>query len=319
MSGRVLLTHLATGRVVSERTDHTKYVVKLASWQDATGVWVATAAWDAKIFLYHMPLPSMTTEAASSTLALGDPIGTLTLGTNPESIIFVPHPELPTPVLLVGRRDSTFLYYYGMPTTSQPGDTSPPPLLPLLGQQNLAPHSNAWISFSPSAFALSPLDPSVLAVATSATPHMKLIIARLLLPPPPLANGMPAVPDQPTYTTQTGQARASLALQDREAAAIMVHCSTMAPQTAYSTPGLAWRPDGSGVWVNGDDGVIRGVEAATGKIVAHLKGGHEAGAKIRCLWAGRLRDSDGKKNQELLISGGFDRRLIVWSSADAAT
>lgn len=43
--------------------------------------------------------------------------------------------------------------------------------------------------------------------------------------------------------TPASQARAALALQDRETAAILIHCTTLAPQTAYSTPALSWRPD----------------------------------------------------------------------------
>ena len=81
----------------------------------------------------------------------------------------------------------------------------------------------------------------------------------------------------------------------------------MAPQTPYSTPAVAWRPDGSGVWVNGDDGAVRGIEASTGKVACTLRG-HEDGSKVRCLWAGRV---DGV---EWMVSGGFDQRLIVWAA-----
>ena len=85
----------------------------------------------------------------------------------------------------------------------------------------------------------------------------------------------------------------------------MIHCTTFAPQTAYSTPAVAWRPDGSGVWVNGDDGAIRGIETSSGKVISTLQG-HEEGSKVRCLWAGEV------EGEELLVSGGFDQRLIVW-------
>lgn len=64
------------------------------------------------------------------------------------------------------------------------------------------------------------------------------------------------------------------------------------------------------MWVNGDDGVLRGIEAKTGKIIATLTNGHEVGSKIRSIWAG-LVDIDGVK-EEWVISGGFDKRLVIW-------
>ena len=114
----------------------------------------------------------------------------------------------------------------------------------------------------------------MLAVATSHLPHLKVIVVRLLFPD---TSGRP---DQEAPQTAAAVARADLALQDKEDAAISLQVSTMAPQTPYSTPQIAWRPDGSGVWVNGDDGVVRGVEIKTGKVVALLRA-HEAGSKVR--------------------------------------
>lgn len=114
--------------------------------------------------------------------------------------------------------------------------------------------------------------------------------------------------------TQAAQARGVLAIQDREDAAILSNTNTLAPQTAYSTPQVCWRPDGSGLWVNGDDGVIRGVEASTGKVVATLRNGHELGSKIRTIWAGWVKVDE--KQEEWIVSGGFDRKLIVWRNGD---
>lgn len=144
------------------------------------------------------------------------------------------------------------------------------------------------------------------------TPHMKLLIVKLLLPP--TRSSGPAAdtslgPDGPV--TQASQARAELAVADKEEAAILVNVSTLAPQTSYSTPRLVWRPDGSGVYVSSDDGVVRGIEAKSGKLISSLKA-HEPGSKIRCLWAGHLTNDDEKT--ECLISGGFDQKLIVWRS-----
>ncbi|KAF2815422.1 WD40 repeat-like protein [Mytilinidion resinicola] len=312
MSGRIKLFNLKSEAVLDERRDHTKYVVRLTSWQRAGEAYVASAGWDTKVFVYHIEV------AEDQDLKIGKPIATLDLPSNPEALLFVEHPESSRPLLLLSRRDSTFIYYYSVP---RPEDDSRK--LVLIGKQNLAPHSNAWVAFTPAALAICPTDPSILAVATSAVPHMKLIIVRLLLPPftdsstvagersPESRLGL-----QEAHTTQASQARAALVVQDREEAAILVQCTTLSPQTQYSTPALVWRPDGSGVWVNSDDGVIRGIEASTGKVIVTLEG-HEAGSKIRCLWAGKLRrpGADGQeKEEEWVVSGGFDRKLIVWKT-----
>lgn len=100
-----------------------------------------------------------------------------------------------------------------------------------------------------------------------------------------------------------------LVVEDQEDAAIQLNVNIFAPQTPYSTPQVSWRPDGSGVWVTAEDGVVRGLDATTGKIYATLKGGHEPGSKIRSLWAG-IVDVDGEE-EEWVISGAFNKRLTV--------
>ncbi|OQO12770.1 hypothetical protein B0A48_02234 [Cryoendolithus antarcticus] len=296
MSGQLVLVDM-TGQVVEKRRDHTKYVVQIAISQDTDHPLIATAGWDNKVNIYS---PSLDLPPK-----IGEPTASITLPTKPESILFLQHPDSDEPILVLSRTDSSHLHYY---TTS-----SPPRYL---GRQNLAPHSNAWVSFTPSSMSICPTDPTLVAVATSAVPSMKLLIARLLIPS---WEGEPILPNAELVTlrtsllddnpnasgTQASQARAALLVADREHAAILIHCTTLAPQTAYSTPAVVWRPDGSGVWVNGDDGVIRGIEVSTGKIVATLKG-HEPGSKVRCLWAGEVAE------KEVLVSGGFDQKLIRW-------
>lgn len=303
MSGQLHLSDYA-GAVLQKRRDHSKYVVRVAIHDDPSVPVIATAGWDNKILIYR---PKTT---SSTDVELGEPIAQIPLSTKPEAIIFVKHPENNEPILLVGRTDSTLLSYYTIEDTPR-----------LLGTQNLAPHSNAWVAFSPSTMELCPTDPTLVAVGTSSVPHMKLLIVRLLFPPlesvtapaPPTAIlSAPASmldPDDPARETQASQARAALIIANREDAAIQIHSTTMAPQTIYSTPAVAWRPDGSGVWVNGDDGNVRGIEVKTGKVAVTLRG-HEAGSKVRCLWAGIVDD------REVLVSGGFDHRLIVWNIDD---
>lgn len=289
MSGNLAMSNLQ-GKVIEKRRDHAKYVVQIAVHESEHVTWLATAGWDAKVHLYRFDL------ASDELPGLAPPVATIPLPTNPEALLFIKHPDSGSPVLIVTRRDSTHLFYYSVDSEAR-----------LLGQQNLAPHSNAWIAFTPSALALCPTDDSLVAVATSAVPHMKLLFVRLMVPS--LDGDASLASIVPAEETQASQARTALALQDRESAAIMIQCNTMAPQTAYSTPALTWRPDGTGVWVNADDGAVRGIETATGKIIATLKG-HDPGSKIRCLTAGWVTENGEK--QEWLVSGGFDHKLIVW-------
>ncbi|KAF3045443.1 hypothetical protein E8E12_004665 [Didymella heteroderae] len=257
MSGKLLLYDTVSDQILDERKDHSKYVVKIACWSDEDSVVVASAGWDSKVFLYRIHI-------GGGAPRIGAPLSTLSLTSIPETLLFVRSPEDGTPILLVARRDSTFLYYYSIPPVNASA-------FRLLGKQNLAPQSNAWVAFTPADVRLCPTDPSVVAVATSSTPHMKILILRLLLPPKQRAETVDTVESEaaePVALTQASQARAELLIADREEAAILVNVSTMAPQTAYSTPRLTWRPDGTGLYVSSDDGVVRGVEANSGKLIA---------------------------------------------------
>ncbi|KAL2007923.1 hypothetical protein VTN00DRAFT_7905 [Thermoascus crustaceus] len=322
MSGQLLL--LRDSQILDRRKDHTKYAVKVVTYEvkdegegPSCNVWIATAGWDAKILIYRMTI------TPEGSISIGDPVASIRLATNPESILFVRSTEESGDLmLLASRRDSTFLYFYDLepPSTAAGLEGNKPHECRLLGKQNLAPHSQAWVTFSPSCLALSPHDPGLLAVATSTLPHMKVMIVRLLFPSKESISGITVALEsaslaEPEPQTQASQARAELALQNREDAAILIQANTLAPQTAYSTPQVVWRPDGSGLWVNGDDGVIRGVEAKTGKVVATLKDGHEVGSKVRSIWAGWVTGNgkeEGQKREEWVLSGGFDKRLIVW-------
>lgn len=304
MSGKLLLYDTVSDQILDEKKDHSKYVVKIACWPDGDSFLVASAGWDSKVFLYRI--------FTGEDPRIGEPLAALTLASIPETLLFVRSPENGFPILLVARRDSTFLYYYSVPQRSES-------TFELLGKQNLAPHSNAWVAFTPADVHICPTDPSVVAVATSSTPHMKILILKLLLPPT-RATGTNEIAEpeitEPAELTQASQARAELLVADREEAAILVNVSTMAPQTAYSTPRLTWRPDGTGLYVSSDDGVVRGVEANSGKLIASMEG-HEPGSKLRCLWAGILEThnseaSDSTRAREVLISGGFDQRLVLW-------
>jgi len=140
MSGKLTLYNTVHDKIIDERKDHSKYVVKIVSRSEEDSLWVASAGWDSKVIVYRM---------SGSGVRIGQPAATLTLPSIPETLAFVPSPDGTKPVLLVARRDSTCLHYYSMP--DRDSDT-----LSLLGRQNLAPHSNAWISFTPSDVQICP-------------------------------------------------------------------------------------------------------------------------------------------------------------------
>lgn len=320
MSGQLLLQRGT--ETLDCRKDHAKYAVKVVAHEEGdaedgnTHVWVATAGWDSKIVLYRLSVPNEGPEIAGGgggAVTLGEPAAYISLASNPESMLFVRHIDTGELILLVSRRDSTHLYYYQVNSTNAPT----PYECPLLGTQNLAPHSNAWVAFSPSCLALSPDDPGLLAVAASTTPHMKVLLVRLLFPSQSESSDRSDRDGTEPRATQATQALAALSLQNKEDAAILTQANTFAPQTAYSTPQVVWRPDGSGVWVNGDDGVIRGIERRTGKVAVMLKDGHDTGYKVRSIWAGWVDvvGDDGEVvREEWLVSGGFDKKLIVWKA-----
>ncbi|KAG0161481.1 hypothetical protein PDIDSM_9015 [Penicillium digitatum] len=226
MSGQLLLQHGT--QTLDSRKDHAKYAVKVVSYEDKADPskwWVATAGWDERVFLYCLHIPD---EADAPVLRIGEPVTRIELNSNPESLLFVPHVDTDELLLVVSRRDSTYIYYYQVEAASEETDTpsenhsataeKSPREARLLGQQNLAPHSNAWVAFSP-AYMLSPQDPGLLAVATSTLPHMKVIIVRLLFPEAKTAPA-PEIRSQALRHWQN--------LQNREDAAILVQANLRA-------------------------------------------------------------------------------------------
>ncbi|KLJ09742.1 hypothetical protein EMPG_14840 [Blastomyces silverae] len=317
MSGQLLL--FQGPKLMASRKDHTKCAVAVVAFQEEPPVfqttWLATAGWDSRIYIYRVTVPDV-----GAQLTIGEPLAIIKTATVPECILFMRSQATGDLVLLASLRDSTNLHYYLVESPLNRLErghrtiSNEPRECPLLGKQNLAPHSNAWVAFSPACFALSPRDPTLLAVATSSQPYMKLMFVRILMPSPsPSASPEPRQ-NSGRRVTQASQAMADLGIHNREDAAIVAQVNTMAPQTAYSTPQVVWRPDGSGVWVNGEDGVIRGIEARTGKLVVSLTGGHEPDTKVRSIWAGWVRVNDGENGlEERLVSGGFDKKLIMWT------
>ncbi|EDN08273.1 predicted protein [Histoplasma mississippiense (nom. inval.)] len=305
VSGELLL--FQGPRAIASRKDHTKHAVDVVSFQEeppeVQTTWLATAGWDSRIYIYSITLLDV-----GAQITIGEPLAVIKTATVPECILLMRSESTGDLVLLASRRDSTCLFYYLVESPfnrlerghRMNAKSQQLYECPLLGKQDLAPNSNAWAAFSPACFAPSPRDPMLLAVATSSKPYMHVIFVRVLMPFPSASTS-----PTPGLGAAWRASQASQSMADREAAAILAHVNAIAPQTAFSIPKLVWRPDGSGVWVNGEDGVIRGIEAKTGKLVASLRGGHEPGSKVRTISAGWARVDYGENRfEECLVSGG---------------
>ncbi|KAK9237226.1 WD40-repeat-containing domain protein [Lipomyces kononenkoae] len=141
------------------------------------------------------------------------------------------------------------------------------PVLSEAARHNLNPDGTSWVSFCAMDMSLDPVDHKFLVVATSTVPQMRFMM-----------------------------------LQSRSDQ-ILKNVSTKAPQDAYSSARICWRPNGTGFWCNGDDGIIRGIELSTGNVVAELK--HHDG-KVKAMFAGIV------EGREVLVTGGFDKTIAVW-------
>ncbi|ETN36944.1 uncharacterized protein HMPREF1541_07931 [Cyphellophora europaea CBS 101466] len=329
MDGSVSIHDIGTFRTLATIKAHSSYAVQVVPTWDNGNLLVATAGWDKKISIHYPQIRDQPrdAEAAPSAITFPATFTTLSAPHNVQSLIFARHPDTSALYLIYTARDSIYLHYVLLtpnPATNDSHEaTSTPYTATPAGRQSLAPQQHAtWTSFTPSWIEACPTDPTLLAIATSHTPSMKLILARLLFPSA-----------TSTSTSNTSSLHPQTGTQDE--LAIKLVCTTSAPQNDYSTPRCAWRPDGSGVWVSGDDGVVRGVDAETGKVVVSLKPrkengrgegllGHDPGSKIRALWAGVIGDEDvddegqgqgqgqGQGRREVLISAGFDRKVLIW-------
>ncbi|CAZ85179.1 unnamed protein product [Tuber melanosporum] len=143
------------------------------------------------------------------------------------------------------------------------------PSLPVHSKRNLSPTTTSWVTFHAMFILPHPNDSSLLGIVTSSVPHMKFLLVRV------------------------------------DSEEVIMEVFTGAPQSVYSTAVFGWRAGGDGVWVNGDDGVVRGIERKTGKVMARLRAS-EGSEKVRSLWTGVVG------GQEVLVTGGFDKGIKVW-------
>ncbi|KAI3402779.2 hypothetical protein KGF56_004453 [Candida oxycetoniae] len=168
-------------------------------------------------------------------------------------------------------------------------------------------------SFMPRCMIISQSLPSsidevpLIAVATSHEPYMRIIIVSL-----------------EEFQNRKNCAFSISRLQ------IIRNSKTTSPQDKFSQPIISWRLGSRtqleenqnrifGLWIMGDDGVIRGLDVVDNKVVIELKetegAKEEKEKKGHTGHNGRIKnfisyiDSNG---EEILLSAGVDKRVILW-------
>lgn len=136
-------------------------------------------------------------------------------------------------------------------------------------------------------------DTTLIAIGTSHIPYMRLIILTLPDLIPLISDLYDELPKE-QHLTSTPIHRGH----------ILVNYNTLAPQDKYSTGVVCWRIDNSGIWISGDDGIIRGIDLKNGEIVKELGKGHDK--RIKCMIIDELN------SKEIIISSGIDKHLNYW-------
>lgn len=196
-------------------------------------------------------------------------------------------------VVLAGIQDSTLLHYLLIP--SEVGSNGVAQSLETLAKLNLldAEFASSFVVFSPMAIDLYTDEKTGIqrfAIATSHSPYMRVIIGQV-----------ERADSSKTTTNQDGEETLGLIEHN-----LLAH----APQDKFSMPKIKWSHNGNGVWITGDDGLVRGIEIETGKLVVELgKGKHTD--KIRDLDIATIPAlNKDDKPQDILISGGADKRVF---------
>lgn len=126
----------------------------------------------------------------------------------------------------------------------------------------------------------------LIAVATSHEPYMRLILVSLK----EFDTLFKTIEDRETIPTKRNQ--------------ILKNLNTMAPQDKYLAPQIEWRSDGSGIWVVGEDGILRGIDLSKEQVIVEVPA-HKG--KIKTFTSGL--DINGN---EINVSCGTDRDIKLW-------
>lgn len=275
MDGKIKLFKLDEDKVsmISEVQLHKRLVTDFKVWidQDDGTPFICSIGWDFQLKISRIVNDSI------------EIISNFKLLSNATSIELGIYRK--TPIVFLTRLDSTQLSLF---TFKQPHIFE-------ISRISLNDAEFSTHGFTPMSISLTShkLDSNTfIAVGTSHVPYMRLIIIKL----PPL---------DPLLTNLEIETEQHLTSAQVHRGLIIGNYNTLSPQDKYSQGVVHWRNDGSGVWISGDDGIIRGLDLKNGEVVQEHKG-HDK--RIKCLVVDELQGQG-----EVLISSGIDKKLIYWS------
>lgn len=230
-------------------------------------------------------------------------IGEFSLPTNPTCVSLSLDEKTKLPILLVGRMDSTLLSMFAI----RKNDAVEIARISL----NDSEFSN--YSFQPMSIANS--QKNIFSIGTDHLPYMRLIT--VILPSieeivgnkkyhPAISNStsldaqLDSIASQ-QETIQTINSKVPVVRQ-----LIISNYNTMSPQDKYSNAIVLPRYHENGVWIVGDDGIIRGFDLSSGKIKANLKGNS---GRAKCASVGHQ-----KSGEYLIFCGALDKKIKMWTS-----
>ncbi|KAG7745659.1 hypothetical protein KL930_000650 [Ogataea haglerorum] len=268
--------------LLSEKQLHKRLVLqmKFQKMDRKTGFLVSTG-WDSKLVATRVNLEDGTTEKLNE-------VSLLTRA----SCLLITADSSNYPVILVGRTDTSMVGVYTIHDS-----------IFEIGRVALNDSEFSSHSFHPMAFAKTENDTVV--AATNHTPYMRLITFKI----PTIADliGVEETEVAPKVAAASVLASDSESFQTNVTIRrniIISNFNSMSPQDKFSDPIVRTRPHKDGVWIFGDDGVVRGFDVGTGSVVEELKT-HEG--RIKSAFVADVGDTE-----TIVSCGAVDRVASVW-------
>lgn len=294
MDGQFIVTQMGTDAVLGRVKAHNRFINAMS--YDSKSQMLASAGYDGQIKVYKLEQEKSEANVQISKVNF-KPIAQHKFVQIP-SIVKITTLKDGRRVVLAGVQDSTILHYLLIPDDNGITQGShAAQSLETLAKLNLldAEFTSSFVVFTPMAIDLYTDEKTGVqrfVIATSHSPYMRVIVGQV--------EHASSSNNNTTIKNKDDQVDIGLVEQNLLA---------YAPQDKFSMPKVKWSHNGNGVWITGDDGIVRGIEIETGKLVVELGSGKHTD-KIRDLDIATIPVSNqGNKYQDILISGGSDKRV----------